>query len=170
VFYTPLRSDAGSEPGREGISFGMDRHRRVAVAGEKTKDKPVMIKIPNINDLSMVYDRADGHITVYYTGKSPVGFPSDGECHRIGHREVLCEQPTSYFGCVMDRIDTFKTPLGIVERYFTARGAGLDECSVSWRIVPHKEIEEACEKYTQLSLQLDEQRKIIELFNCKRVE
>lgn len=59
---------------------------------------------------------------------------------RIAERKRLCEQRTSYFGDVLDHWQTFRTPWGVWERHYWARGGGLERSGVDWRCVSPEEI------------------------------
>lgn len=93
-------------------------------------------------------------------GKRIVKF--DGiECALIKRREILCEQDTSFRGCVLDSWETYQTPVGIVERHYWARGAGLERSGVTWHLVPSDEIKAAQERFLLASRELASAKKAL---------
>lgn len=89
--------------------------------------------------------------------------------NKIGDRADLCEQDTSYRGDVLDHWETFLTPVGIVERHYWARGAGLERAGTDWRLVPATEIAEAQERFTKASTELAEATAELQMLVAKIV-
>jgi hypothetical protein len=56
-------------------------------------------------------------------------------CPMIGRTERLCEQDTSYFGCVLNSSEIYQTPIGLIKRSYSATGAGLERKRVKWLVV-----------------------------------
>ena len=110
-----------------------------------------MQEIKNINGLTV--DVFDGERSVYYQGI---------ECPILGERTVLCERDTSYKGCVLDSWETYATPIGVVERHYWARGAGLERSGTDWRIIPVDEILQTQTRFEAASRELQEARKALE--------
>lgn len=75
-------------------------------------------------------------------------------CPLIKRKEDLCECDTSYKGDVLDSWETYQTPVGIVERHYWARGAGLERSGTDWRLVPVDEIKAAQDRFTAASSEL----------------
>lgn len=111
-----------------------------------------MKNIAHINGLSVevINDRR----IVTYLGQ---------ECPMISRKENLCEQDTSYFGCVIDSWETYQTPIGVVQRHYYARGAGLETTGVSWGIIPDEQIRKAQAEFLRLSQELAIARKNLEM-------
>lgn len=61
----------------------------------------------------------------------------------------------SYDGCITDSLETYQTPVGIVERRYWARGPGLEREGTEWRIVPQSEIEAAQKRFMAASRELE---------------
>ena len=102
----------------------------------------------------LTVERVDNRRVVKYNGV---------ECPLIKRDEILCEQDTSYNGCVMDSTETYTTPVGVVKRTYWARGAGLERTGVDWCIVPVTEIEAAQLRFVAASLELANTRKALEM-------
>lgn len=109
------------------------------------------VNIRNINGLTA--EKIDGKRIVKY---------NEVECPLIKRNEVLCEQDTSYRGDVLDSWETYKTPVGIVERHYWASGGGLEHSGIDWRIVPVAEIEAAQNRFKAASIVLAESRQSLE--------
>jgi hypothetical protein len=75
-------------------------------------------------------------------------------CPLIKRVERLCEENTSYNGDVLDSWETYKTPVGVVERHYWARGPGLDNTDVDWRLIPTEDIQAAQERFNKAALEL----------------
>jgi len=90
-------------------------------------------KVEGIHGLTESYDEADRRI-VKYAGL---------ECPLISRRENICDREGPYIGSILDSFETYKTPIGVVERHYWTAGAGLEKYGVNWEIVPIKRIEEA---------------------------
>ena len=102
-----------------------------------------MKSIESINGLTT--ECKNGHRRVFYMGQ---------ECPSVGDRESLCEGETSFVGEVMDQWQTWKTPIGVVERRYRARGAALELTSTTWRLVPALEIQALQTRHESLSEEL----------------
>ena len=87
------------------------------------------------------------------------------ECPFIARREILCESDTSYNGCVLDSWETYQSPIGVIERHYWARGAGLERSGKDWRLVPSAEISELQVRFTKLSAELAEVVESLKAFN-----
>jgi hypothetical protein len=101
-------------------------------------------------------------LTVESVGDKRVVKYSSQECPLIKRDQRLCDADTSYRGDVLDSWETYQTPVGVVERHYWARGAGLERSGVSWRIVPTQEIAEAQERFETASRELTEARTALE--------
>lgn len=110
-----------------------------------------MKSIKGIDGLSV--DRVDNRRVVYYEGK---------ECPLIKRTEELCEADTSYFGDVLDSWETYQTPIGVVERHYWCRGAGLEYSGVDWRLIPVEEISAIQEKFRKASKEMEDARTALE--------
>ena len=85
---------------------------------------------------------------------NPVIIVEDGTSRpavEISHREVLCEQNTSFRGDLLDSFRVFSTPYGLVQRHYYARGGGLERTGVTFKIVASGEIAEKAIKAQQLA-------------------
>jgi hypothetical protein len=67
------------------------------------------------------------------------------------NRDILrkVELETSYKGCTIHSIATYKTPIGVLRGEYHAWGAALDHSSTKWDIVAPEEIDEALKKYNE---------------------
>lgn len=110
-----------------------------------------MKNIHGIDGLSV--DRVDNRRVVYYRGQ---------ECPLIKRSEKLCEANTSYFGDVLDSWETYKTPIGVVERHYWCRGAGLEHDGVDWRLIPVEEISAIQERFRKASKEMEDARAALE--------
>ncbi len=117
-----------------------------------------MQTIPHINGLTVEVEDNNGKRSVKYNGV---------RCPLIGRREVLCEQNTYYRGELLDSWETYSTPVGVVERHYWARGAGLERNGTDWRIIPVTEIAAAQKRFEDVSKELHEVRKSLELYFVK---
>lgn len=106
-----------------------------------------MKTIEQINGVTV--ENLDGNRTIKYLGEV---------CPLIKRKEIRCEQSTSYKGHLLDSWETYQTPIGIVERHYWARGAGLEESGIDWRLIPQSEIEEAQERFRLASIEMEEAR------------
>lgn len=88
------------------------------------------------------------------------------ECPLIGRQEWRCEEDTSYYGCILDSVETYETPLGIAERRYWARGAGLERSGIEWRLVPKDEIRTAYERFQRACVELEKARQALDLYEC----
>ncbi len=89
-----------------------------------------------------------------YAGK-PMVIIENGECREakeIGRHEVLCQQDTSYNGCLLDGVYTYETPWGVWERSYSAWGGGLEHSDISYRIIGSEELQVAAAEATATSL------------------
>jgi hypothetical protein len=111
-----------------------------------------MEKISNIDGLTT--EIVDGFKVVKYKGQ---------RCQIINRRRRLCELDTSYRGCVLDDYETYKTPVGVVEYKYLARGAGLEYVKESYRIVPDEEIKEIQERFERASVEMEAARNALEM-------
>ena len=99
------------------------------------------------------------------------GFEVDGmklsyqgvACPLIKDRRIRCKEHTSYEGTITDEWTTWRTPVGIVERNYWARGPGLDRKGISWRLVPQKEVEEAQARFVKAKRELAAARRALEM-------
>ena len=99
------------------------------------------------------------------------GFLADGmklsyqgeACPLIKDRRIRCKEHTSYEGTVTDEWTTWRTPVGIAERNYWARGPGLERKGTDWRLVPQKEIEEAQARFVRASRELAAARLALEM-------
>jgi len=93
----------------------------------------------------------------------------DGEvCPLINRRVEVCEEDTSYNGCVTGSWETYQTPIGVVERVFEAHGAELERTSVSWRLVREKEITDAQMRFCKASDEMTDATKALKHL-CKQM-
>ena len=111
-----------------------------------------MKQITHINGLTV--EKVGDNRVVKYLGT---------ECPLIKRNEVLCEQDTSYKGCVLDSWETYQTPVGVVERHYWARGGGLERSGTDWRLVPVEEITAAQKRFEAASRELAEARAELEM-------
>lgn len=112
----------------------------------------MMTTIEHINGLTA--EKIGGKRVVKYNGV---------ECPLIKRNEILCEDDTSYKGDVLDSWETYRTPIGVVERHYWARGAGLERSGMSWRIVPVDEIRAAQDRFEAASREMAEARQALEM-------
>jgi hypothetical protein len=98
------------------------------------------MNVDNIQDLTV--EKVDGKRVVKYKGV---------DCPLIKRVAEYCELNTSYQGEVISSDETYTTPIGVVERSYRAHGAGLEDTSVSWRLVPLVEIQEVQDAFTKAS-------------------
>ena len=84
------------------------------------------------------------------------------ECPRLSRVEETCDAPTSYFGEITDSWETYQTPIGVVERHYWCRGAGLDRSGVDWRLIPVEEISAIQERFVKASLEMEAARVALE--------
>jgi len=112
------------------------------------------MEIKNINGLT-VSDGGD-RIVRYY----------GDVCTMIGRTERLCEQNTSYNGCVLNSTETYRTPVGIVRRSYSASGAGLERISVQWSLVSIAEHIDAQCRYETASLEMAAAKAALEMLNA----
>lgn len=115
-----------------------------------------MKKISGIEGLSV--DRVDNRRVVYYRGQV---------CPLIKRSEELCEADTSYFGDVTDSWETYQTPIGVVERHYWARGAGLETSGTDWRLIPVEEIAGIQERFKKASEEMEAARIALEAVSVK---
>lgn len=111
-----------------------------------------MEKIQNIDGLTV--DHVNGKRVVMYHGQ---------ECPLISREETLCEEDTSYCGCVLYSTETYRTPIGVVERTYWARGAGLERSGSDWRIVPVEEISDVQKRFEAVSIEMAKARRALEM-------
>jgi len=112
-----------------------------------------MKNIKNINGL-VVGKTAEGQRVVEYMGTP---------CPLINQNTELCEESTSYYGCILNSRETYQTPIGAVERHYWARGGGLERTGVDWRLLPVDEIEEVQRRFEAASRELEKARKALEM-------
>ena len=112
-----------------------------------------MKNITHINGLA-VGETAEGRRVVEYMGTP---------CPLIKRDVELCEERTSYYGCVLNSWETYQTPIGAVEGHYWARGGGLDRTGVDWRLLPVTEIEEVQRRFEAASHELEKARKALEM-------
>ena len=60
----------------------------------------------------------------------------------ISHNHKCCEEDTSFKGDTLDDWRVYKTPYGIIERHYWARGGGLDRTGIDYKIITPNEIKE----------------------------
>jgi len=113
------------------------------------------MEIKNINGLTV---QTDGGVRIvrYYGDVCPM----------VGRTERLCEQKTSYNGCVLNSTETYRTPVGIVRRCYSARGAGLDHISLDWTLVSIAEHLDAQARYEAASLEMAAAKSALEMLNA----
>lgn len=111
-----------------------------------------MKTINNIDGLTV--EKVNGNQIVKYCGQP---------CPFIKRDEILCEEDTSFRGDVLDSWETYQTSIGVVERHYWARGAGLERSGVTWRIVPVEEIRTAQERFEVASREMTEARAALEM-------
>jgi hypothetical protein len=111
-----------------------------------------MKEINRINGLTV--EKIDGKRAVKYQG---------ADCPLINKHAVLCEQDTSYNGDVLDSWETYKTPVGVVERHYWSRSASLERTGTDWRIVPIEEIAAAQKRFEAASVEMAAARQALEM-------
>jgi len=116
-----------------------------------------MEKIVGIDGLTT--EVVNNYLVVKYLGQ---------KCPLISRKEILCKQDTSYRGCVLDEWCTYRTPIGIVESHYWARGGGLEMHRTDWRIVPVEEIQEVQERFEKASVEMEAARAALEMVCGKR--
>ena len=113
------------------------------------------MEIKNINGLTVQTD--SGVRIVRYYGDV---------CPMVGRTERLCEQNTSYNGCVLNSTETYKTPAGVVRRSYRASGAGLEYTNVEWTLVSGAEHQNAQARFGAASLEMSAAKAALEMLNA----
>lgn len=85
----------------------------------------------------------------------------------VSHKEILCEQDTSYRGDVLDSWRVYESPYGLIERHYWARGAGLERSGIDFRVIPVSEIE-ALQKRAQETAQAAQEAAEALVALCKK--
>jgi len=86
-------------------------------------------------------------------------------CPLIGRTEVLCQQNTSYWGITMKSTESYRTPIGVVQRNYNASGPDLSTISVKWMLVSIGEQEAAQKRFIAASEEMASARTVLEMLN-----